>query len=233
MVPHPPANVTPLASEAVTGSPRKWRWLTWVGIISVIMFVYVLSEPLVIKCRKNVPLTEAINNARQIGLALLEFESDDEHFPDEKTIVQVKAKHPTDLSLGTKTSNDFFRQLFAAGNVSTERIFYAKLKGATLPDDIITAGEALKKGECGFTYLSGLSSRGNPSRPLLVTPLIPGTDRFDPEPFQGKAVLLRMDNSVSSISIREDGHVWVDGMNLLDPTHPIWEGKPPVIAWPE
>ena len=106
-----------------------------------------------------------------------------------------------------------------------------RVKGARKPDHIMKAGEALKKGECGFSYLAGQTAAGN--TPLLVTPLIPGTDRFDPKPFEGKAVILRMDNSVTSMPIREDGHVWINGMNLLDPHHPIWEGKPPTIAWPE
>ena len=74
---------------------------------------------------------------------------------------------------------------------------------------------------------------GSPSRPLVVTPLIPGTDRFDPKPFDGKAVILKMDNSVTSIPIQKDGHVLLNGRNILDPGHPIWDGKPPVIVWPE
>jgi hypothetical protein len=71
----------------------------------------------------------------------------------------------------------------------------------------MTAGEMVRKGECGFAYLSGLTPSGSPTRPLRVTPLISGTDRFDPKPFQGKAVILRMDCSVSSHPISKDGHV--------------------------
>ena len=63
--------------------------------------------------------------------------------------------------------------------------------------------------------------------------MIPGTDRFDPKPFEGKAVLLRMDNSVTSLPIQKDGHVLLYGKNLFDPTNPIWDGKPPVIVWPD
>jgi hypothetical protein len=92
---------------------------------------------------------------------------------------------------------------------------------------------AIAKGECGYSYLSGLSTEGNPSRPIVVTPLIPGTDRFDLKPFEGKAVMLLLDNSVVSRTINKDGHVILNGGNMMDPNHPIWEGKPPVIAWPE
>jgi hypothetical protein len=63
--------------------------------------------------------------------------------------------------------------------------------------------------------------------------MIPGTDRFDPKPFKGKAVILKMDNSVTSLSIDKAGHAILDGRNLMDPHHPIWEGHAPVIAWPD
>lgn len=230
----PPEKVDlPPQSEAAAMAHKKWNWLTWAGIILVFIVILVWFAPMVIRCRKKTTQTEAISNARQIGLALFEFSSEYGRFPDETTIAQVKAKNTTDLHLGTKTSNDFFRQMIVAGIAPSEAMFYAKIKGIQKPDNVMTAGEALKKGECGFTYLSGLNSSGYPFRPLVVTPLIPGTDRFDPKPFQGKAVILKMDNSVTSLPIREDGHVWINGMNLLDPSHPLWEGKPPVIIWPE
>jgi hypothetical protein len=49
-----------------------------------------------------------------------------------------------------------------------------------------------------------------------------------------EAVILWTDNSATSQSINQDGHV-VDasGCNLLDPANPLWHGTPPVIAWPE
>ncbi len=230
----PPDNVdAPATLEVVRVSPKKRKWLTWVSLSVVIIGVLVLFIPRMMRIRGTCGQTEVVNNARQIGLALFEFSMEYGQFPDKTTIALVRAKNPTDLPLGTKTSNDFFRQLIASGVAPSEQPFFAKVKGIIKPDNIMTAGEALKKGECGFTYLSGLSAVGNPSRPLVVTPLIPGTDRFDPKPFKGKAVILRMDNSITSFSIREDGHVWANGMNVLDPHHPIWEGKPPVIAWPE
>jgi hypothetical protein len=102
------------------------------------------------------------------------------------------------------------------------------------PDGNIHGAEALKKGECGFAYLSGLSSKGRSDRPLLVTPLISGTDRFDPKAFKPScAVVLRVDGSVAQTKLDQDGHALLGGKNALDSTHPIWEGQPPVIVWPE
>ena len=176
---------------------------------------------------------EAVNNARQIGMALFEFETEYGKFPDSSTIEAVRKNTGTVLPLGTKNSNDYFRQLIGADMTQYEPMFYAKVKGARKPDGLTDPTHALTKGEVGFTYLAGLSIVGNPSRPLVVAPMIPGTDRFDPKPFEGKAVLLRMDNSVTSLPIQKDGHVLLYGKNLFDPTNPIWDGKPPVIVWPD
>jgi hypothetical protein len=192
-----------------------------------------MTPPHVIRCPKNSVQTEAISNARQIGLAMFEFESEYGKFPDETTIAAVKSNTESKLPLGTKTSNDFFRQLIASNMTQSERMFYAKVDGVTKPDDSIGGSAAIAKGECGFTYFLGATDTSNPNRPIVVTPMIPGTDRFDPKPFKGKVVVLRSDNSVTSIPIDEYGHVILDGKNMMDPHHPIWEGRAPSIAWPD
>ncbi len=176
-------------------------------------------------------MPEVVSNARQIGLALFEFEVEYESYPSPKTIAEVQAKNPSGLHLGTKTSNDYFRQLIAAEITASERLFYAKVPGARKPDDVILPGRALEAGECGFAYL--MSDSQIEDRPLVVTPLIPGTNRFDRKPFDGKAIVLRGDNSVIRYAIDKDGHARVGGVILLDPSHPVWEGKGLTIAWPE
>ena len=52
-------------------------------------------------------------------------------------------------------------------------------------------------------------------------------------PFGGKAVMLNVNYGMRSLPIDKDGHVIINGMNLMDPANPIWEGNPPVIAWPD
>ncbi len=240
MLPQPPPNApAPPPSEAALRSHRWWGWIWGVGLLSIVGLLIWGTQPLVIRSHRNSDQTEAVSNARQIGLALFEFDAKYGKFPDATTISAVSKDAATDLylsklSLGTKSSNDYFRQLLAGGFTQSERMFYARIHGAKKPDDNIKGAEALKKGECGFAYLAGLSSEGNPSRPLIVTPLIPGTDRFDPKRFDGKAVIRRMDNSVISMNINSSGHVMLDGKNLLDPTNPVW-GKSDkfVIVWPE
>jgi hypothetical protein len=114
-------------------------------------------------------------------------------------------------------------------------MFYAKTKDCKKPDGIITRGEALKRNEIGFSYNAGLTSTGaDPLTPIVLTPLIPGTTKFDAKPFDGKAIILHIDNSVRTYDIAKDGHIYdAKGINLLSPKHPIWKGKAPDIRYPE
>ncbi len=203
-----------------------------VGIFGV--FVFFMQPCYVCRGGKKGTQTEAVSNARQIGFALSAFQDEFGQMPDANTIEKVRQKSGTDLKLGTKSSNDFFRQLMASGIAQSESMFYAKIAGTHKPDDVFAGAKALEKGECGFTYFMGATKGCSPNRPIAVTPMIPGTDRFDPKPFDGKAVILRADDSVNSLPILiRDGHAWANGQNLMDPANPIWEGKPPIIAWPE
>lgn len=203
-------------------------------IVGVLIVVSLVLAPSVIRMRpRDRGQSEMVNNARQVGMALFEFEAEYGKLPDETTIAAVRSKTGSSLPLGTKSSNDFFRQLMAGGIAQSEAMFYAKGRGTHKPDGLMDGSHALAKGECGFLYLLGLSAKGSPYRPIIVAPMIPGTDRFDPKPFEGIAVLLNLDNSATSLPIDKNGHVIVAGKNLFDPTNLIWDGKPPVIVWPE
>src|SRR6478672_6118322 len=201
--------------------------LFWKSLLAVLVVILIagLTTPLTFRHGKKAEQTEAVSNARQIGLALFEFHEEYGQMPDAGTIEKVRQKSGTDLKLGTKSSNDFFRQLMASGIAQSENMFYAKIVGTHKPDHIFAGAKALEKGECGFTYFTCATKGCNPSRPLAATPMIPGTDRFDPKPFDGKAVILRADNSATWVPILiRDGHATVNGQNLMDPANPIWEG---------
>ncbi len=202
------------------------------GLLSIIGIAVMLSFPIVLRSHRHVPTWTATKNARSIGIALFEFEKVYGSYPDASTVAMVR-KSTGNPSLGAKTSNDFLRHLIGAGMLRDEARFYAPIAGARKPDNRIDGSHALRKGECGFSYIVGLSPRGNPSQPILVTPLIPGTDRFDPKPFEGYAIILRLDCSATRMRIRSDGRVMSDGMNLLDPANPVWGKDKWTIAWPE
>lgn len=209
-------------------------WLKW-GVVGLVIggMVAAIFPNFIRRSKCGLDQTEEVSNLRQIGIALYEFETEYGRFPDETTIDAVRLKTGNELPPGTKTSNDYFRQLIASGVAQTEFMFYARTRGCKKPDNDFSGNHALSKGECGFTYLGRANPGDLPARPQVVAPMIPGTDRFDPKPFKGKAVILTLDNIVSSLPIDQNGHVIIAGRNMMDPNHPIWEGHAPGIGWPD
>ncbi len=198
-----------------------------------IAFLAGLTAPMIIRQRKKAEQTMAISNARSVGLALFEFESEYGAFPNDETAAKVA--EATDSSKETgNSSNARFRQLIRSGISPSETMFYSRTEGTQKPDNQTSGSQALEKGECGFAYVENLDPKDKTPRPIAMTPFILGTDQFDTKPFDGKAVILWTDNSVKSLPIdRATGEVIYNGMNLLDPANPVWAGKPPVIALPE
>lgn len=192
-----------------------------------------LTAPLIIRQRKKADQVEATSNARSFGFQLNEFKDEYGTYPDDATAAKVAAATETEIVKGT-SSNALFRQLIRAGISQSEITFYARTSGTHKPDNYVQGDECLEKGECGFAYVGNLLTPDQARRPLAMTPFVPGTDRFDYQPFAGKAVILWTDNSVTSHPIdKATGEVRLDGKNLLDPGHPIWGGQAPVIALPE
>jgi prepilin-type N-terminal cleavage/methylation domain-containing protein len=176
-------------------------------VIVIIAALAGLAAPQIMKQRKKADSAEAVSNAKQIGLALFEFETGYGSFPDRSTAQTVQDNTGTSLSLAGSSANDYFRQLIAAEIASSEEIFYAKAAYSKKPDSVMTSSKALDAGEVGFGYImnqqSALSSSGNPSRPVVAAPLaFPfQSARFDSDFYDNKAVVLRIDNSVQQPTI--------------------------------
>ena len=218
----------------------KPDWAKRVGcgiVIAYILFsLVILMVPVMVRPghRGSSDRVEAVHNARQIGVVLVEFEKTYGAFPSDEMAEFVTKAHPAHgFDLSGKSSNALFLQLLAANLTQNEAMFYAKVKNSRKADGVIIPGEALKKSEVGFAYIPGLFSAVEPNTPILLSPMIPGTTQFDPETFRGYAVVLHIDNSVRCYKIEKDGHIYDKGIDLLSPKHPVWKGKKRDIRYPE
>ena len=209
---------------------KRRKGFTLVELLVVIVIIAALAGlayPQILRAKKKADTTQATSNARQVGTALMEFESEYGTYPDSATAQTVQQNTGSQLTLTGSTSNDMFRQLIAAGITNSEEIFYAKTPYTKKPDNVFnTSGTALAAGECGFAYLmngnDAFSTSGNPARPIVATPVLMsgGTSgQFDPNPFDSKAIVLRADTSVQSLNIRTtDKQVVISGGKTLTQT---------------
>lgn len=201
------------------------RGFTLVELLVVIVIIAALAgltAPMVIRQRKKADQTEATNNARQIGIAFLEFETEYGSFPDAATAVTVATNTATTPVSGT-TANDRFRQLIRAGIAQSEPMFYSKTSYTKKADGITTTDtQAVGAGEVGFGIMvkvddTALSGAGNPSRPILLTPFATGLtgEKFDFDVYDGKAVIWKLDSSVTSVAIvKATGLIKISGQDL-------------------
>jgi prepilin-type N-terminal cleavage/methylation domain-containing protein len=227
-------------------APRGFTLVELLVVIVIIAALAGLSAPMIMRQVKKADLTEAINNARQINLALNTFEQDYGSFPDDETAIAVKENNDNALVTGN-SANDRFRQLIRANSIDSETVFYCKTSYTKKPDNNFANDKALDKGEVGFGIIMtadnrGLSTSGNSSRPVLAAPFTSAgvtTKRplFDPDAFGGKGVTLRMDGSVKTENIAPTTKALKieGGKNILqDGEGTVWgPGSPVQFAYPQ
>ncbi|MCP5543056.1 MAG: hypothetical protein H7A49_04025 [Akkermansiaceae bacterium] len=241
--PQPPPDVpVPVPSEQAKRS-RRWMVGIWlVGMLSVVGVVVMASLPLMARKSKCRGVTPELNNSRQIGLALLDFETEFGSMPNADTLAKLRTKHPAStVPMGTATSNDFFRQLIVTGCAQSEGIFFARsVQTPKWPDDFTHGNHALEKGECSFSYILDGSSSADPPVPVAIAPLARGKKLADMktlrkyDSYERKVVALMSDNSARTFPVdMKTGRILHGAKDLFDPSQPFWHGKAPVVVWPE
>jgi len=215
-------------------------------VIAIIAALAAMATPVIMKQQKKAAMITSTSNAKQVFMLMVEFDQDYYSFPNADTVALVAADGATG-TMGTSDSNGYFKQLIFGGYTTSEEIFFAKDGADTSipPDDDISGAQALKKGECGFAYISDLSSGKNTGLPLICAPMKDNTT-FKGDPYGGKCVVLRIDGAVKQYRIKKstsssDGEANVGGGKTLFNTE-IWTAaktgtsttfKPPVVNLPE
>lgn len=215
------------------------RGFTLVELLVVIAIIATLAGvgvPVIISKQKEGFRTEAVANAKSIGIAMFSFEQDYGSYPTtgtDGTSKQVEENNPeAGFSYVGKYSNDYFRQLIGAGYVDSEQTFYAKGAYTKKPDSVMRGEKCLGAGEVGFAYImqtdgNAIPSSGNSRRPLVVGSVFNGLTNgtFDPDVYARNGVVLRLDQSASIGSIRpSDKKMIVGGGKTLLQTGPdtVW-----------
>lgn len=129
-------------------------------VISIIAILAALAMPVYTTVMMNAQMTEGLNNARQIGMALKMYAQDyNGSFPS----------GTNSYSQQIITSNDAFRSLVPS-YLDNEKVFTLRsAKVGSSADNVIDpVTEILKAGENAFSYIEGLNTSSNSNWPLIV-----------------------------------------------------------------
>lgn len=207
----------------------------WIVVAAVTAGIFYVATPKPHNGTNSAARTQAISNGRQLHLNLIAFSKKYGTFPSADTHQKIVAEMKN-TGFPLATSNDYFRQFIVSGISKSDRIgwcHHPKVTGKSADDIVVPLDQAFAPGECGFSYVTGLSANSPPDMPVLLAPMIPGTTLFDPEPFKGKAVVVRVDGTATTEAIKEDGRVNIGmGKTLFDPDAPHWHGTTPYVVHP-
>ncbi|MEO8438780.1 MAG: type II secretion system protein [Spartobacteria bacterium] len=123
-------------------------------VITIIAILASIALPVFNAVTERANQTKDLSNAKQVGLGLKLFATDND------------GKFP----VATTTANDAFAQLVPQ-YISTEKVFYLAKSAwtPTAPDEVSSdAGTTLVSGENNFAYVNNLTDTSNPNFPLIA-----------------------------------------------------------------
>ncbi len=203
-------------------------------VIAIIVALAALATPQIFKALKRASVADAVNNARQVKMALDLFASDnDGWYPNDESGENYQSG-----GTGTTYSNDYFRQLFLSGDTESEKIFWVKNSGVAskgAPDDKVKEGgriqpeQILEQGDCHWAYINDQGQGSTGSRPIILDGYPKNESEFDPDIWDNKAIVVTVDGAAKPMRIRPtDGRVldW-KGKSILSSQADAWDGENP------
>jgi len=131
---------------AAHGNPTA-RGLGWIAALAVAGFVAIAGSAVVLRQKDEANRTEAINSAKKLNLALIDFDNEYGSFPSDET-----AKD--DPAFAGLTGQRVLEQLEAAGCV----------------DDLGRLLGVSDNPSAKWYYFPGVSPSGDPGRPVFICP---------------------------------------------------------------
>lgn len=195
---------------------RKRRGFTLVELLVVIAIIATLAGvgvPVLLGKKKEGDKAQATLNAKQVGMALFSFDGDYGEFPSDKTEATISGDNSSAVFSSASGANKYLSQLFAGGYIDQEKPFFAKgpMCRQNPDNNSADASNRLKAGENGFGYVmqsatESLNSSMVSNLPLLVAPNASGNDgkQFDLDSYNKKAIVLSIDMSVSTVTVKTD-----------------------------
>lgn len=217
---------------AKTRSRKGFTLVELLVVIAIIVALAALATPQIFKALRRAALAEALNNVKQVKYALDGFATDfDGQYPNDDT-----GELLVEGGTGSSFSNDYFRQLFLTKETSSEEIFWVKnspVASKSPPDNKVGEGGKPRKefileaGDCHWAYMTEQTNTSKVSRPLVMDGFPQGSQTFDPDLWDLKAVVLRVDGSAKPMRMRIDDNKVLDGSkkDILSPEAEAWDGS--------
>ena len=182
---------------------------------TILFALTAVATPNIFSAFANARKAKAINNAKQIGICLTEFDNQYGEFPSTET-ANIIIEEGNKLPKGD-TSNHFMAQLLTSKILDTEQVFHVEGMARTKKADNVfnTPETSLARGENGFGYVmlsdgTGLTQAyGSAAIPVAVAPVLKGgkLPTFQGKPFHGEGIALRLDCSVGTYKINKKGEL--------------------------
>ena len=212
-------------------------------VIAIIAALAALTTPAVFSAMRRADMATDTSNLGQVFKSMTIFAMDNDGlFPSEELAEEY------DLS-GSESSNELFRQLFAAGELTgdSEKLFWSKtaktISSRRPPDGITTENgdfdeqATLEAGDVSYAYIPEQTNTDEGSRPLIFdSPLNGAGTEFDPEQRKGQALMLRLGGSVKAERLKKGTNQILDGdkENILSVNSEVWGSLNDIeIAYPE